>query len=57
VLPHHKLSHGYPEITKENIPYSVIHDTSKEKKILGINYKTKVETARDMMEVFAQKGW
>jgi len=47
---------GYPDIPTEDT-FMVTLDTTKEHRILGIKYRTKLETAKDTLEYFASKGW
>ena len=35
----------------------ITYDKSKQASILGINFKTKLETTRDTLEDFARRGW
>ena len=58
-LPSHKLQIGIPEINQvEGGPeYLVKYDNSKQDSILGIKFRSKVETARDMLEDFSKRGW
>jgi len=58
-LPTHKFQKGLPELL-QNGKEKVIHitfDKSKEERILGIKFKTLLETTRDTMENFASRGW
>ena len=58
-LPTHKFQKGRPELL-QNGKEKVIHITfekSKEERILGIKFKTLLETTRDTMENFASRGW
>ncbi|KAF8808073.1 NAD(P)-binding protein [Phlegmacium glaucopus] len=34
-----------------------VYDTSKQQRILGIKFKSKVETTKDILEDFAKRGW
>ncbi|KAF8880894.1 hypothetical protein CPB84DRAFT_1851708 [Gymnopilus junonius] len=58
-LPSHKLPRGLPEITESpgDKVYHVTYDKTKEERILGIKYHTKLETTRDTLEEFAKRGW
>ena len=58
-LPSHKLQIGFPEINQvEGGPeYLVKYDNSKQDSILGIKFRSKVETTRDMLEDFSKCGW
>ena len=42
---------------KTGPPYMMMFDTSKEKKILGLNLRTKEELARDTLADFESRGW
>ncbi|EKM75201.1 hypothetical protein AGABI1DRAFT_116498 [Agaricus bisporus var. burnettii JB137-S8] len=53
-LPNHPPAKGMPGITA---PYVIQYNTAKADKLLGIRYKTKAETIRDTLEIFAAKGW
>ncbi|KDR70025.1 hypothetical protein GALMADRAFT_255392 [Galerina marginata CBS 339.88] len=56
-LPSHKLNKGFPEILESERVYHISYDKSKEQKILGIKFHTKVETSKDTLEDFAKRGW
>ena len=58
-LPSHKLQIGFPEINQvEGGPeYLVKYDNSKQDSILGIKFRSKLETTRDMLEDFSKRGW
>jgi len=59
-LPSHKFPLGFPEITTqtEGEPvYMVTYDNSKQDRILGIKFRTKLETTRDILEDFSKRGW
>ena len=57
-LPSHVLPRGIPEITQgEKPPYHITYDASKQERILGIKYHTKLETTRDTLAEFASRGW
>ena len=58
-LPSHKLQTGFPEINQvEGGPlYMFIYDNSKQDSILGIKFRGKLETAKDMLEDFSKRGW
>lgn len=53
-LPNHPPAKGMPGITA---PYVIQYNAAKADKLLGIRYKTKAETIRDTLEIFAAKGW
>ena len=58
-LPTHKLPKGYPELLqdgKEKV-YHTTYDKSKEERILGIKFKTQLETTKATLEDFARRGW
>lgn len=55
-LPEVKLPKGYPDKAK-NAPFPVSYDTSKAKKLLQMHYRDKEDTARDVLQFFAAKGW
>ncbi|KAF9042284.1 hypothetical protein BJ165DRAFT_262532 [Panaeolus papilionaceus] len=58
-LPSHKLSKGFPDMLPpvEDRVYNITYDKSKEQRILGISFKTIVETTKDTLENFAARGW
>ena len=58
-LPSHKFQLGFPEITQvEGDPvYTITFDNSKEASILGIKFRTKLETTKDILEDFSRRGW
>jgi len=56
-LPTHKLPKGYPEVFKDGKVYHTTYDKSKEERILGIKFKTQLETTKDTLEDFARRGW
>ncbi|EFI28545.1 D-lactaldehyde dehydrogenase [Coprinopsis cinerea okayama7 len=53
-LPNRKLPEGFPDIKKS---YDRNYDASKEKRILGVQYTTKEQATKDMLEDFAKRGW
>jgi hypothetical protein len=53
-LPNHPPAKGMPGLTA---PYLIRYNTEKENRLLRIRYKTKEETVRDTLEIFAAKGW
>jgi len=57
-LPH-KFQRGFPEITQvEGGPvYMITYDNSKQAGILGIKFRTKLETTKDILEDFSKRGW
>ena len=57
--PHHKFPRGFPEITQiEGEPvYMITYDNSKQAGILGIKFRTKLETTKDILEDFSKRGW
>ncbi|KAF8148636.1 hypothetical protein B0H34DRAFT_736338 [Crassisporium funariophilum] len=56
-LPSHELARGYPEILEGEKVYVTSYDKSKEQRILGIKFKTQLETTKDTLEDFAKRGW
>ncbi|CAA7269667.1 unnamed protein product [Cyclocybe aegerita] len=56
LLPSHKFTLGYPEISREKVILATL-DKSKEERIFGIKFKTMEETARDTLEDFVRCGW
>ena len=51
-----KFRVGNPGAGKK-APYLVDFDTSKERRILGLKYRTMEEEAKDLFEDFEKKGW
>jgi hypothetical protein len=56
-LPSHPLYKGDPDVLKGEKKYLISYDTSKERRIFGIKFHTKVETIKDTLEDFAKRGW
>jgi hypothetical protein len=56
-LPSHALYKGDPDVLKGEKKYLISYDTSKERRIFGIKFHTKVETTKDTLEDFAKRGW
>jgi hypothetical protein len=54
-----ELQRGFPEITQtEGEPvYMITYDQSKQASILGIKFRTKLETLKDTLEDFSRRGW
>jgi hypothetical protein len=53
-LPNHPPAKGIPGLDKV---YNIQYNTEKERRIFGINLKTKEETTRDTLEEFARRRW
>ncbi|KAH6913499.1 hypothetical protein BKA70DRAFT_723618 [Coprinopsis sp. MPI-PUGE-AT-0042] len=53
-LPNHTLSAGAPDVDRKRLPSL---STEKEQAIFGLKYRTREETAKDMLEEFAKRGW
>ena len=55
----HKFQRGFPEINLvEGGPVRMItYDDSKQAGILGIKFRTKLETIKDILEDFSKRGW
>ena len=55
----HKFQPGFPEINQvEGGPvYMITYDNSKEASILGIKFRTKLETTKDILEDYSKRGW
>ncbi|KAF5320351.1 hypothetical protein D9611_011300 [Ephemerocybe angulata] len=51
------LPKGFPDLTEGVLSYKVNYNTEKEKRILGVTYRSKEETARDILQWAATKGW
>ncbi|PPQ80464.1 hypothetical protein CVT25_001782 [Psilocybe cyanescens] len=56
-IPSHDLPVGYPEILDGEPVSDIRYNKSKEERILGIKFHTKVETTKDTLEDFATRGW
>ncbi|PPQ98104.1 hypothetical protein CVT26_003274 [Gymnopilus dilepis] len=56
VFPSHKLSPGFPEILDGPRNYHITYDKSKEERILGIKFRTILETTRDTLEEFTRRA-
>ncbi|KAF8798337.1 NAD(P)-binding protein [Phlegmacium glaucopus] len=59
-LPSRTFRPGFPEITTQGDSepvYMTTYDKSKEASILGIKFRTKLETTKDTLEDFARRGW
>ena len=52
----HKIQSGFPEITKGEPVYMFTYDNSKQANVLGINFRTKLETTKDILEDFSKRG-
>ena len=54
-----KIQRGFPEINQvEGDPvYMTTYDNSKQASILGIKFRTKLETTKDTLEDFSKRGW
>ena len=48
---------GYPELTADGIKYAYDVDYSKEKRILGIDHRSKEALIRDLLEYGVKSGW
>ncbi|PFH46280.1 hypothetical protein AMATHDRAFT_70230 [Amanita thiersii Skay4041] len=47
---------GNPDATRDSV-FKVRYDTSKAQRILGLTYRTKEETARDILAEVERRGW
>ncbi|KAH9487433.1 Putative uncharacterized oxidoreductase [Psilocybe cubensis] len=52
-----KLATGFPDILEGERIYRISYDKTKEAKILGIKFHTKLESTKDTLEDFAKRGW
>ena len=53
-----KFHPGFPEVFEGERPvYTTTFDNSKQADILGIRFRTKLETTRDILEDFSKRGW
>ncbi|PPQ88274.1 hypothetical protein CVT25_005437 [Psilocybe cyanescens] len=52
----HKLPVGHPEILDGTRVINISYDKSKEQRILGIKFHTKLETTKDTLEDFARRA-
>ncbi|PPQ78263.1 hypothetical protein CVT25_011722 [Psilocybe cyanescens] len=58
LLPsHNPLPVGYPEMTKEQRTYNLLFDTSKQKRLLDIRFRSLEETTKDIFECISERGW
>ncbi len=55
-VPGKTLAAGNPGAGR-TAPYMLNYDTSKEKRIFGLKYKTMEEISRDMLVDFNRRGW
>ncbi|KAK0229941.1 hypothetical protein EDD85DRAFT_125874 [Armillaria nabsnona] len=46
-----------PKPVPGDTKYAIIFDTSKEKRLLGLKFRTMEETARDVLSDFESRGW
>ena len=55
----HKFQRGFPEINQVegDSVYMTTYDNSKQAGILGIKFRTKLETTKDILEDFSKRGW
>ena len=60
----HKFQRGFPEINNNQVEgdddgpvYMTTYDNSKQADILGIKFRTKLETTKDILEDFSKRGW
>ena len=57
----HKFQRGFPEINNNQVGgglvYMTTYDNSKQAGILGIKFRTKLETTKDILEDFSKRGW
>ena len=52
------LPQGYPDLTSTGkVEYLVSFDNGKSERILGLKYRTKEETLRDVLEDAGKRGW
>lgn len=51
-----ELPKGFPDIHEAKV-YMTTYDTSKEQRILGLEYRSMEETTRDILEDFQRRGW
>ncbi|TEB22503.1 D-lactaldehyde dehydrogenase [Coprinellus micaceus] len=48
---------GYPDILAGGPEYKVTYDTAKERRVLGVGYRTKEQTVKDTLADFKVRGW
>lgn len=51
------VSHTLPKGTPGSVRRPITFETSKEKRIFGIKFKTMEETARDTLSDYEHRGW
>lgn len=52
-----ELLKNLPEPIAGEVNYKVKYNGSKDKRILGIDYRTKEQTAKDILEQGVKDGW
>ncbi|KAF6750214.1 hypothetical protein DFP72DRAFT_1139849 [Ephemerocybe angulata] len=53
--PERTFPKGYPEITEGGLEYKFEYNTAKERKILGLTYRSKEESTRDTLKWAAER--
>lgn len=56
VWPGHEVPKGFP-LEEEDKVYKVKYRREKQDKLLGLKFRTKEETTRDILEDFAKREW
>lgn len=51
------LPAGDPAADLSKVTYPLKYDTSKSRNLLGLKYREKEETAKDIIAQFREKGW
>lgn len=52
--PRHNIPKGFP---LENSVYKIRFNQEKQEKLLGLRFRTKEETTKDILEDFSKRGW
>lgn len=55
-IPSHTLPKGVPGAGADAV-YLFQFDTTKQARILGIKFRSKEDSARDLLEDFERRGW
>jgi hypothetical protein len=52
-----EIPKGHPDILAGGPEYKVTYDTAKERRVLGVGYRTKEQTVKDTLADFKVRGW
>ncbi|KAF9482930.1 NAD(P)-binding protein [Pholiota conissans] len=56
-LPSHEIPKGFPEVSAGEKKYGVIYASTKVKDVLGFDWTSLADSARDTLTEFAARGW